>query len=252
MIVSPEKEVVELGGGEEHTTNNRMELTGPISALSQDLCVRRTSLLQAPFAPAQYNNTASSQASLAPRISSKRTSPENTVLCSNHIIIHTDSSYVINGITKWVHGWRKNNWQTSQKEDVVNRDLWEKLFSLTAGKKIEWKYVAGHSGTPGNERCDEIATIFADGNDPSLYKGSLLNYSVPLFDLSKVSSANKKTKSRSKAKAYSYLSMIDGAIMKHKTWAECEKRVKGKSGAKFKKALSAEEEEEILKGWSIK
>ena len=46
--------------------------------------------------------------------------------------------------------------------------------------------------------------------------------------------------------------MIDGAIMKHKTWAECEKRVKGKSGAKFKKALSAEEEEEILKGWSIK
>ncbi|MDE2217939.1 MAG: viroplasmin family protein, partial [Patescibacteria group bacterium] len=59
----------------------------------------------------------------------------------------------------------------------------------------------------------------------------------------------KKNKSRSKAKAYSYLSMIDGIIMKHKSWEECEKRVKGKSGAKFKKALSAEEEEQIEKEW---
>ena len=158
---------------------------------------------------------------------------------------------MINGITKWVHGWRKNNWLTSQKEEVLNRDLWEKLFSLTVGKKIEWKYVAGHSGTPGNERCDEIATSYADGNIPSLYKGALSNYSVPLFDLSKVSSADKKIKSRSKAKAYSYLSMIDGIIMKHKSWEECEKRVRSKSGAKFKKALSAEDEEEILKEWAV-
>ena len=213
VIVSPEKDAVELGGEDKHTTNNRMELTGAISALA-------------------YVS-------------------KNIPLNENKIIIHTDSSYVINGITKWVHGWRKNNWMTSQKEEVLNRDLWEKLFSLTAGKKIEWKYVAGHSGTPGNERCDEIATSFADGNNPSLYKGHLSNYSVPLFDLSKVSSAgkNKNDKSRSKAKAYSYLSMIDGAIMKHKSWEECEKRVKGKSGAKFKKALSAEEEEEIEKEW---
>lgn len=213
VIVSPKEEVVELGGGEEHTTNNRMELTGAISALY--------------FILKNYPN-------------------------SNKVIIHTDSSYVINGITKWVHSWRKNNWLTSQKEEVLNRDLWEKLFSLIVGKKIEWKYVAGHSGTPGNERCDEIATAYADGNNPSLYKGHLSNYSVPLFDLSKVSSAgkNKTSKSRSKAKAYSYLSMIDGTIMKHKSWEECEKRVKGKSGAKFKKALSEEEEEEIKKEWS--
>jgi len=211
IIVSPGKEVVELGGGEEHTTNNRMELTAAISALS--------------YVSENYPD-------------------------SNKIIIHTDSSYVINGITKWVHNWRRNNWLTSQKEEVLNRDLWEKLSSLTAGKKIEWKYVAGHSGTPGNERCDEIATSFADRNNPSLYKGVLANYSVPIFDLSKVSSANKKNKSRSKAKAYSYLSMIGGEIMKHKLWEECEKRVKGKSGAKFKKALSAEEEENILKEWA--
>lgn len=212
VIVSPEKEVVELGGGEEHTTNNRMELTGAISALL--------------YAVKNYKN-------------------------SSTIEIHTDSSYVINGITKWVHNWRRNDWLTSQKEEVLNRDLWGKLFSLTAGKKIEWKYVAGHSGTPGNERCDEIATSFADGNNPSLYKGTLSNYSVPLFDLSNVSSAgkNKTGKSRSKAKAYSYLSMVDGVIMKHKSWEDCEKRVKGKSGAKFKKALSAEEEEGIEKEW---
>ena len=211
IIVSPEKEVIELGGGEKYTTNNKMELMGAISALDH--------------------------------IS------KNNFTTAEKILIHTDSKYVISGITKWVHGWRRNNWQTSQKEEVLNRDLWEKLFSLTAGKKIEWKYVAGHSGTPGNERCDEIATNFADGNNPPLYKGALSNYSVPIFDLSKVSPADKKTKSRSKAKAYSYLSMIDGAIMKHKTWEECEKRVKGKSGAKFKKALNAEEEEQIEKEW---
>jgi ribonuclease HI len=213
IIVSPEKEVIELGDGEGHTTNNRMELSGAISSLS--------------YITKNY-------------------------LSSSSVMVHTDSRYVINGITKWIHGWRKNNWLTSQKEEVLNRDLWEKLFSLTVGKKIEWKYVAGHSGTPGNERCDEIATSFADGNNPSLYKGALANYSVPIFDLSKVSSAGKKTKSRSKAKAYSYLSMIGGEIMKHKSWEECEKRVKGKSGARFKKALSAEEEEEILKGWTGK
>lgn len=211
IIVSPEKEVVELGGGEEHTTNNRMELSGAISALS-------------------YVS-------------------ENYSAFTGHIFIYTDSSYVINGITRWVHGWRKNNWMTSQKEEVLNRDLWGKLFYLAQGKKIEWRYVAGHSGTPGNERCDEIATAFAEGNNPPLYKGPLLNYSVPLFDLSDVSSANKKNKSRSKAKAYSYLSMIDGEIMKHKTWKECEKRVKGKSRAKFKKALSSEDEKNILKEW---
>lgn len=213
VIVSPEEDVVELGGGEEHTTNNRMELTGPISALS--------------FVS------------------------KNNFATADKILIHTDSSYVINGITKWVHGWRKNNWLTSQKEEVMNRDLWEKLSLLTAGKKIEWKYVAGHSGTPGNERCDEIATSFADKNNPSLYNGHLSNYSVPLFDLSKVSSAekNKNAKSGSKAKAYSYLSMVDGTIMKHKTWEECEKRVKGKSGAKFKKALSVEEEERVISEW---
>lgn len=213
VIVSPDGEVVELGGREEYTTNNKMELTGAISALSF----------------ISKNNFATAE----------------------KILIHTDSSYVINGITKWVHNWRKNNWLTSQKEEVLNRDLWEKLWSLSAGKKIEWKYVAGHSGTPGNERCDEIATSFADKNTPSLYKGTLSNYSVSLFDLSNVSSIgkNKAGKSRSKAKAYSYLSMIGGTIIKHESWEECEKRVKGKSGAKFKKALSAEEEKRIEKEW---
>lgn len=216
VIVSPAKDVVELGGREEFATNNRMELTGVISALS--------------FVS------------------------KNNFAVAEKIFIHTDSSYVINGITKWIHSWKKNNWQTSQKEEVLNRDLWEKLFSLTTGKKIEWRYVAGHSGTPGNERCDEIATSFADKNNTSLYKGVLSNYSVPLFDLSKVSSIskNKTSKSRSKTKAYSYLSMLNETIMKHKTWEECEKRVKGKSGAKFKKALSAEEEEKIIDEWGNK
>ena len=269
VIVSPKKEVVELGGGEEHTTNNRMELMGAISALSY---VEKN-------ISSNLNHIGLEQLDAVQGASEKRPSPSpvldsghfqnlklgrdegasernneevRQMLKSYHILIHTDSIYVINGITKWVHNWRRNNWLTSEKEEVLNRDLWEKLFSLTAGKKIEWKYVAGHSGTPGNERCDEIATAYADGNNPSLYKGMLANYSVPLFDLSKVSSADKKSKSRSKAKAYSYLSMIDGTIMKHESWEECEKRVKGRGGSKFKKALNAEEEEEILREWTEK
>ena len=256
VIVSPEKEVVELGGGEEHTTNNKMELAGAISALSYvekniSSNLNHIGLEQLDAVQGASEKRPSHTSQYGEGASERNNEEMRQILKSYHILIHTDSSYVINGITKWVHNWRRNNWLTSEKEEVLNRDLWEKLFSLTQDKKIEWKYVAGHSGTPGNERCDDIATAYADGNNPSLYKGMLANYSVPLFDLSKVSSADKKSKSRSKAKAYSYLSMIDGIIMKHKSWEECEKRVKSKSGAKFKKALSAEDEEEILKEWAV-
>ena len=268
VIVSPKKEVVELGGGEEHTTNNRMELMGAISALSYveknissnlnhigleqlDAVQGASEKRPSPSPVLSFGSVQNLKLGRDEGASERNNEEMRQMLKSYHILIHTDSIYVINGITKWVHNWRRNNWLTSEKEEVLNRDLWEKLFSLTVGKKIKWKYVAGHSGTPGNERCDDIATAYADGNNPSLYKGMLANYSVPLFDLSKVSSADKKSKSRSKAKAYSYLSMIDGAIMKHKSWEECEKRVKGKSGAKFKKALSAEDEEEILKEWAV-
>ncbi len=204
--------VKELGGGEEHTTNNRMELSATIASL------------------------------------------EFLSDTQEKILLHTDSSYVINGITKWVYGWRKNNWITSQKQEVQNRDLWEKLLSVVSGKKIEWKYVAGHVGVMGNTRADEIAVSFANKKPTALFDGKFSEYSLQnILDISHdddLKKARTKNKTHSKAKAFSYVSLVDGKIMRHETWAECEARVKGKS-AKYKKAISKEDEENILKAWGV-
>lgn len=90
--------------------------------------------------------------------------------------IYSDSAYLIGGITVWIKNWQKNNWRTKDKKEVLNKDLWEKLLAVTAGKNIEWKKVLGHSGHELNERCDEIATNFADGLNINLYNGSEENY----------------------------------------------------------------------------
>ncbi len=90
--------------------------------------------------------------------------------------LYSDSEYVIKGITLWVHDWKKRNWKNSQKKPVLNRDLWERLLEATLDKKIDWKYVKGHSENVGNDRCDQIATTLADGKDPYLYEGSLEKY----------------------------------------------------------------------------
>ena len=205
-IVADCEKVVELGGGEKHTTNNRMELMGAINGLSQ-------------------------------------------VNDESKILLNTDSSYVINGITKWVYGWQKNGWISSTKEDVVNRDLWEQLIEVSKGKKIDWNYVGGHIGVPGNERCDVIATAFADGDDIELFKGKLSDYEHDLTDIKGCAIKTKK-KNSNKGPAYSYLSLVNGKLSIDKTWAECEKRVKGvKGNVKFKKATSSEEERKIIGEW---
>ncbi len=200
----------ELGGGEAHTTNNRMEMTAALEALE-------------------------------------------TLPSGASVIVHTDSSYLINGITKWVHGWKKNGWISSTKQDVVNRDLWEELDATVRGKKISWQHVSGHVGIPGNERCDEIATGFADGIPVTLYNGSADQYTVSLSTKAQdgaLTAKKEKDSSRSRAKAYSYLSLLGGKLEIHKTWSECETRVKGKP-AKFKKSISAEDEAKIRKEWGV-
>ena len=73
------------------------------------------------------------------------------------IIIFTDSKYVIDGITKWIFGWLKNNWCTASKKPVANRFLWEELFDLTKNQNVEWVWVKGHAGIPGNEKADSLA-----------------------------------------------------------------------------------------------
>ncbi len=214
-----ESKVTELGGGEKYTTNNKMELTAAIKALSfvRDLGSAVT------------------------------------------INVRADSRYVINGITKWVYGWQKNGWKNSKKEEVLNRDLWEALALVVydlqmSGCKILWSYTQAHVGIPGNERADEIATLCADGENPKLFDGSRAEYNVdlistkPSFEIKKQSKTPEE-KARQKMKAYSYLSLVTGTLYKDATWSECEKRVKGVSGVKFKKSISAEDERVIIKSW---
>lgn len=211
--------VQEIGGRENHTTNNRMELLAVISALS-------------------FLTTYQLKAK------------------SYQLTLYSDSRYVINGATKWIFGWQKNGWITSAKKEVENQDLWERLLEVMQGKKIDWQYVGGHVGVAGNERCDEIATAFADNTAPKLYAGSLADYSIKNIlsttSNTTLSVSKEKSNSRSKAKAYSYVSSVNGVVQTHKTWAECEKRVKGVSGTRFKKALNPEEEKDLIQQWSSK
>ena len=116
--------ITEIGGKSEHATNNQMELTGPIEALKY--------------------------------LDKKDINAE--------IEIFTDSKYVILGITEWIFNWQKNNWRNAAKKPVLNKELWLELYELSQKFKIKWTYVAGHNGNKWNERADEIATSFADGN----------------------------------------------------------------------------------------
>ncbi|QDP01076.1 ribonuclease HI [Thalassotalea sp. PS06] len=81
------------------------------------------------------------------------------------ITLTTDSQYVRQGITQWIHNWLKNNWRTSSKQAVKNADLWKRLHQETQRHKIDWKWVKGHSGHPENERCDELARTAAEGKN---------------------------------------------------------------------------------------
>ena len=103
-----------VSGGENSTTNNRMELMATINALKE-------------------------------------------VNSEDLIEIYTDSKYVKNGITDWIHNWIKNNWKTSNKEEVKNKDLWVQLHDLNNNSKIKWNWVKAHAGNPLNEEVDLLA-----------------------------------------------------------------------------------------------
>jgi len=219
VIVTPAGDVTELGGrAAGATTNNRMELTGAIEALS--------ALRDVP----------------------------------GPLAIYTDSTYLIQGISGWIFGWRKRGWKTAAGADVLNRDLWERVDDLVSarGKRaVQWHYVRGHAGIPGNERVDEIADGFAQGQEITLYRGPLLGYPCAVLDLpsetgvpARTAPAGASRDSRSKT-PYSYLSVVDGELARHATWAECERRVKGQSGARFKKAMSPADEAAILRDWHM-
>ncbi len=133
-IIIFDKKVVEIGDRTEHATNNQMELRAPIEAL-------------------KYLRDKLSRQGLA-----------------GDVEIVSDSKYVILGITEWIHNWQKNGWKSANKKLVLNKELWEELYKLNEELKPKWNYVEGHNGDKWNERADEVATSFADGNPLELEK----------------------------------------------------------------------------------
>ena len=104
----------EICGGEDATTNNRMELLAAIRAIE---ALKRPSTVR----------------------------------------LHTDSTYLRDGITRWIGGWKANGWKTAAKKPVKNVDLWQRLDAAAARHDIEWRWVKGHAGHPDNERADALA-----------------------------------------------------------------------------------------------
>ncbi|MBA4763995.1 MAG: ribonuclease HI [Erythrobacter sp.] len=78
------------------------------------------------------------------------------------VSLHTDSKYLIDGITKWIHGWKKKGWKNAAKKPVVNEDLWRELDMIAGKHKVTWHWVRGHSGHPENERVDQLASDAAE------------------------------------------------------------------------------------------
>jgi ribonuclease HI len=73
------------------------------------------------------------------------------------VALYTDSIYVRDGITKWIHGWRRNGWKTADRKPVKNAELWQELLDAAAAHKVDWRWVKGHAGHPENERADRLA-----------------------------------------------------------------------------------------------
>jgi len=134
LVEFADGQVQELGGRDTQTTNNRMEMQAAIAALEF-------------LAEADID--------------------------SGSVILHTDSEYLKNGITKWIKGWKRKGWKTSSGKPVLNKDLWQQLDQLsqtlsTEEISVDWRYVRGHAGNPGNERCDEIARAYSHAQPISL------------------------------------------------------------------------------------
>ena len=170
--------------------------------------------------------------------------------------LFTDSALLINGITGWIHGWKRKSWLTAAGQPVVNRDLWERLDLLAQARKgrLAWGHVKGHAGHEINERCDVIAVAFSKGVKPGLYEGPAVGCGYSLLEpatehLRAPVQRMTSRPSKPKTKGGYYLSLVAGSVERHATWPQCQGRVHGVSGARFKKVASAEEEHAVLKLW---
>lgn len=210
--------VTELSGYLAPTTNNQMELQSVISAL-------------------------------------KFVAPTD-----NEIIVYTDSTYVIRGMTQWIFAWKNRGWKTAEGKDVSNKSLWIELESVVkkCSKKIQWKYVRGHQGIHGNERCDALAVAESKREFIEKYSGASEYYFFDILETPLTEPLpemkGKKTDSTGNLKPadVSYLSYINGVLYRDKTWSACEARIKGRPGVVFKKVKNESEEKECLAKWGIK
>lgn len=80
----------------------------------------------------------------------------------SQVVVYTDSAYVKDGITAWIHGWKKRGWLTADRKPVKNAELWQRLDALNASHEVSWHWVRGHNGDPGNERADRLANAGVD------------------------------------------------------------------------------------------
>jgi len=188
----------ELGGRDEHTTNNRMEMMGAVQGLR--------------------------------RVRSGEWA---------HVV--TDSRYLHDGISRWIHAWKRRGWKKADGGEVLNRDLWEDLDRLSrVPARVSWEHVRGHSGHAWNERCDAIATAFARGEKPELLTG----------DGSWITGGGRATVPEGLGFPL-YLSLLEGELRLHLDWADCQSWVTGTKGAKYRKVKNLGELESVLAGWGI-
>ncbi|MDC7125047.1 MAG: ribonuclease HI [Spirochaetales bacterium] len=124
FVLTAGNNVIKKSGGEEYTTNNKMELTAVIKALKE----------------------VQSESSWK----------------GEKVVVVTDSQYVKNGITSWIKSWIKNGWMTSAKKPVKNKEYWIELKSLTDVLPVEWRWVKGHAGNELNEECDTMVGLEMD------------------------------------------------------------------------------------------
>jgi len=86
----------------------------------------------------------------------------NALKGRSNVILYTDSKYVMDGINDWMPNWKKRGWKTAAKKPVKNKDLWQALDEAIQGHDIDWRWVKGHNGNPGNEKADELANLGID------------------------------------------------------------------------------------------
>lgn len=207
--------VLEVGGGYDVSTNNRMEMYALLKSF---------------------------------QIISERN-------IEGDIEVYTDSRYVHDGMMGWIYAWEKNGWKTAGGDEVQNQDFWKELlkfaFSYRLDRSINYIKVDGHSGVIGNERVDKIATDFADNNKVVLFSGSLHNYEKiiggSLFKNN--GSLEQGGTSKGKKDYILYLSFVKGELKEHETWESCKSEVTGIKGAKFKKVTNDEEKQKQIDAW---